>query len=172
MKSGRIGLVILGTLAAGTGAMAQTTPAPMQPGGSAVPSVIAPTRTAPAADAPRTAALPIVDAASLQAGSNSFTEGQARARLEEAGFTGIQGLTKNDAGFWRGRGMRNGSSTDVAMDFQGRIAAGPGVASLGSGARTEAPMGGTPSNPPGTAAGRAMDRATGTPPAGTTPPTR
>jgi hypothetical protein len=114
----------------------------------------------------------VVDAAALEAGANSFTEGQARSRLEDAGFTNVQNLRKDDAGFWRGRATRGGTSTDVALDFRGRIAAGPGVANLGpaSGAAGAGTRGtdatarpdGTPGNPPGTAAGRALDRATGT----------
>jgi hypothetical protein len=71
-----------------------------------------------------------VDASTLEAGSNSFTEGQAKGRFEDAGFAGIQGLVKDDAGFWRARGMRSGSTVELAMDFQGRIAAGPGAAAL------------------------------------------
>ncbi len=199
MRSVTFGLLILGTVAGGTGAMAQTPPA--QPNTNARPSVVAPNA------APR-AATTVVDASSLEAGANSFTEAQARSRFEDAGFTAIQGLTKDAAGFWRGRGTRNGSASEIAMDFQGRIAAGPGVAALGTGSPraaapsttgTAAPRDGTPGNPPstmtgraadrlqgetsrpdgtpgnpaGTALGRAADRATGTPPAsGTTVPPR
>jgi len=120
----------------------------------------------------------IVDASALESGANSFTEGQARARLEDAGFTNLQDLRKDDAGFWRARAMQGGAATEVAMDFRGRIASGPGVANLGTasrGTRTDttgatAPSGraesgsrpdGTPGNPPSTMTGRAVDRMQG-----------
>jgi hypothetical protein len=187
MRYGTIGLLILGSVAAGTTAMAQTTTT--EPGSGAVPSVTAPasrsampSTTTSGSTVPR-AASSVADAATLEAGSNSFTEGQAKSRFEDAGFTGIQSLTKDSEGFWHARGTRNGSVTDIAMDFQGRIATGPATVALGSSrsrvgvpASPMTPTGaapsrdGTPGNPPGTAAGRALDRATGTQPA--TPPTR
>jgi hypothetical protein len=47
-------------------------------------------------------------AATPQPGANSFTEGQARSRIEAAGFSNVTELQKDDQGIWRGRGMRNG----------------------------------------------------------------
>ena len=119
----------------------------------------------------------IVEASALEPGANSFTEGQARSRMEDAGFADVQDLRKDDQGFWRGRATRSGATTDVAMDFRGRIAAGPGVAALGtaSGAdasapRSSPPRDGAPGNPPSTATGRAADRMQGeTPRADGTP---
>jgi hypothetical protein len=55
------------------------------------------------------------------AGANSFTEGQARNRIEAAGFTGVDGLQKDDQGIWRGRAQRNGQQVSVALDFQGNV---------------------------------------------------
>ncbi len=54
-------------------------------------------------------------------GANSFTEGQARSRMEDAGFAGVTGLHKDDQGIWRGRGMRGGQSVDVSLDYQGNV---------------------------------------------------
>ena len=65
-------------------------------------------------DGTRTAATP-------QPGANSFTEGQARSRIEAAGFSNVTELQKDDQGIWRGRGMRNGQQTSVALDFQGNV---------------------------------------------------
>ena len=73
-----------------------------------------------------------MQARELEHGANSFTEGQARSRLEDAGFTNVQNLHKDDNGLWRGRAMHNGSNTDVALDFRGHIASGPAVAALPS----------------------------------------
>ncbi|WP_424812892.1 hypothetical protein [Roseococcus sp. YIM B11640] len=58
------------------------------------------------------------------AGANSFTEGQARSRIEAAGFTNVTDLRKDDNGVWRGRAMRNGTPTAVALDFQGNVTEG------------------------------------------------
>src|SRR5918993_268301 len=41
-------------------------------------------------------------------GANSFTESQARARIEKEGFTKVAGLRKDDKGVWRGSAMRGG----------------------------------------------------------------
>lgn len=58
------------------------------------------------------------------AGSNSFTEGQARSRIEAAGFTNVTDLQKDDQGVWRGRAMRNGAAAAVGLDFQGNVVEG------------------------------------------------
>jgi hypothetical protein len=130
----------------------------------------------------RNDATAVVDAAALESGANSFTEGQARSRFEAAGFTNLQDLRKDDAGFWRARANRGGTSTEIALDFRGRIAAGSGVANLGTSNRGTGTTGtggmtertarpdGTPGNPPSTAVGRAVDRMQGeTPRADGTP---
>jgi hypothetical protein len=54
-------------------------------------------------------------------GANSFTEGQARSRIEKQGFTNVTGLTKDDKGVWRGRAMRGGKQVTVSLDFQGNV---------------------------------------------------
>ena len=55
------------------------------------------------------------------AGANSFTEGQAKSKIEEAGYTGISGLKKDDNGVWRGKASKGGSATNVSVDFQGNV---------------------------------------------------
>jgi hypothetical protein len=112
------------------------------------------------------------------AGANSFTEGQARSRIEGAGYSGVHDLRKDDQGVWRGQAMRNGSATEVALDFRGNVVAGAaarGTAASSSSASsgtttTTSPRDGTPGNPPSTATGRAADRMQGqTPRADGTP---
>ena len=61
--------------------------------------------------------------AGLQGGANSFTEGQARSRLDGAGYANITGLTKDKDGIWRGRAMHGGSPVDVAVDYKGNVVA-------------------------------------------------
>jgi putative membrane protein len=59
--------------------------------------------------------------AKLEPGANSFTEGQVRSRMEQAGLQGIQGLKKEDNGIWRAQAMHNGQSVNVGMDFKGNV---------------------------------------------------
>jgi hypothetical protein len=59
----------------------------------------------------------------LEAGSNSFTEGQARSRMEEAGYTNVTELTKNDQGIWQGKAQKDGRSVTVGLDYKGNIGA-------------------------------------------------
>ncbi|MFL1461701.1 hypothetical protein ACI6QG_05830 [Roseococcus sp. DSY-14] len=56
-----------------------------------------------------------------QPGANSFTEGQARARIEEAGFSQVGELTRDNNGVWRGQAMREGRQVQVGLDFQGTV---------------------------------------------------
>jgi hypothetical protein len=60
-------------------------------------------------------------AASPVAGANSFTESEARSRLEANGYTNVTGLEKDDKSIWRGKAMKNGTSVHVALDYQGTI---------------------------------------------------
>ena len=55
------------------------------------------------------------------AGANSFTEGQAKSRIEARGFTNVGALTKDDKGIWRGTAMKEGKSVQVSLDFQGNV---------------------------------------------------
>ena len=55
------------------------------------------------------------------AGANSFTEGQAKSKIEEAGYTKVTTLKKDDSGVWRGKASKGGSMTDVSLDFQGNV---------------------------------------------------
>ncbi|PDT88182.1 hypothetical protein CO669_21370 [Bradyrhizobium sp. Y36] len=55
------------------------------------------------------------------AGRNSFTEGQAKSRIEEAGYSNVSSLQKDDQGVWRGKADKAGTKTDVSIDFQGNV---------------------------------------------------
>jgi hypothetical protein len=55
------------------------------------------------------------------AGANSFTEGQAKSRIEEAGYSDITELKKDDSGVWRGKAKKGGKTVTVSLDFQGNI---------------------------------------------------
>ncbi|TGQ46869.1 DUF4142 domain-containing protein [Mesorhizobium sp. M00.F.Ca.ET.216.01.1.1] len=56
-------------------------------------------------------------------GANSFTEGQAKSRIQDAGYSDVSELTKDDQGIWRGQATKNGRSTAVALDYQGNVVA-------------------------------------------------
>jgi hypothetical protein len=86
-------------------AFGQTSPANPS---STTPAISSPNTTNPQAPVP---------------GANSFTEGQAKSRIEEKGFTSVSGLRKADDGIWWGKAMKDGKSVDVALDFQGNVVA-------------------------------------------------
>ena len=89
-----------------SGAIAQTA-APANPNGG-TPAVATPNTTNPAAPVP---------------GANSFTEAQAKARIEEQGYTDVSELAKDKDGIWRGKAKKAGAMVSVALDFQGNVVA-------------------------------------------------
>lgn len=98
--------ILLATLALpllGGSVFAQTT--------TTVPPM-APAASAPAASATVPGGAP---------GANSFTEAQARSRLEQNGYSAVSALVKNDKGVWRGTAMRNGATVSVGVDYKGDI---------------------------------------------------
>lgn len=93
-------LIIASLLASATsfGAMAQT-------------STTSPT-PAPKADADKNAPLP---------GANSFTEGQAKSRLEANGYSNVSALKKDENGVWKGSATHSGAKVNVSVDYRGNI---------------------------------------------------
>ena len=59
----------------------------------------------------------------LEKGANSFTEGEARARLEKSGYADAKNLMKDGDGIWRGTAMHGGKSVNVGLDFKGNVSA-------------------------------------------------
>jgi len=57
-------------------------------------------------------------------GANSFTEDQAKGRIQDAGFADVSKLTKDDQGIWRGQANKDGKNTTVALDYKGNVVAG------------------------------------------------
>ena len=55
------------------------------------------------------------------AGANSFTQGQAKARIESRGFANVSDLAKDNTGLWRGKAMKDGKSVNVTLDYQGNV---------------------------------------------------
>ena len=81
--------VCIGLLAATT-ASAQNPPAQSGPNNNAVNSAGQNNSNAPVA------------------GRNSFTEGQAKSKIEDAGYTNVTELKKDDNGVWRGKASKGG----------------------------------------------------------------
>ena len=63
------------------------------------------------------------DATAPVAGANSFTEAQARTRIESMGYTNVSGLSKDNQGVWHGTAMKDGKQVNVAADFKGNVVA-------------------------------------------------
>lgn len=84
-------------------------------------------QTAPATDSgAKTPAVATPDSKNATApveGANSFTEAQAKTRIEEAGFSDVKDLKKDDKGIWMGAGMKDGKPVSVALDYQGNVVA-------------------------------------------------
>ncbi|MDF2810522.1 MAG: hypothetical protein K0S56_1553 [Microvirga sp.] len=95
----------------------------------AVPLAIAITLVGPAwaqtpaanSDTPHVTLANSQQAAEPGKGANSFTEDQARSRIEDRGFSGVTGLKKDGDGIWRGKATKNGAAIDVAVDYQGNV---------------------------------------------------
>jgi hypothetical protein len=87
-------------------AFAQTSPA------ASPPAINPPTATAPSTDP--NGPLP---------GANSFTETQAKHRIEKAGFTQVSNLKKDEQGIWRAAAKKGDKQTNVALDFRGNVVA-------------------------------------------------
>ncbi len=56
-------------------------------------------------------------------GANSFTEGQAKSRIEARGYSNVSGLMKDAKGLWHGKAMKDGKPANVALDYQGNVVA-------------------------------------------------
>ncbi|CAM5197686.1 hypothetical protein ARD30_22770 [Bosea thiooxidans] len=67
---------------------------------------------APKGEADKNAPLP---------GANSFTEGQAKSRLEANGYSQVGPLTKDANGVWKGSATHGGSKVSVSVDYRGNI---------------------------------------------------
>jgi hypothetical protein len=103
--------------------LAQTTP-PV-PAAPPSPSATAPNKTipevhAPAAAAPVAAVTPQTTTSGAP-GANSFTEGQAQARIEAAGYTNVMNLVQDKDGIWRGTATKDGAQAQVGLDYQGNV---------------------------------------------------
>ena len=82
----------------------------------------------PTPEAPDSAARPLSEAATradapLEQGRTSFTEGQARGRMEQAGFRQIAELRLDENGIWRALAQRDGRAVRLGLDYRGTVRA-------------------------------------------------
>ena len=87
---------------------------------------LAQTQNPPAANGPQNPAISGSTSKQVEApvkGRNSFTEGEAKSRIEKNGFTNVNGLAKDDNGVWRGKAMKGGQQVNVSLDYQGNVVA-------------------------------------------------
>jgi hypothetical protein len=96
--------VLTGAAVAG-GVFAQTAAPSANPNAS-TPAVASPKANNPGAPA---------------AGANSFTEAQAKSRIEGAGYSNVSGLIKDKDGIWKGKASKGGATVEVGLDYQGNV---------------------------------------------------
>ena len=56
-------------------------------------------------------------------GANSFTDGEARRRIEGNGYTEVTGLQKDADGIWHGTAKKGGNTVKVWLDYKGNVGA-------------------------------------------------
>jgi len=81
----------------------------------------APTTTSPSPPAVATERGDSNTTAAPVAGKNSFTEAQARTRLQTHGYRAVSALQQDDKSIWRGTAKKHGKMVEVAVDYQGNI---------------------------------------------------
>jgi len=107
---------------------AQAPKAEKAPAAPTAPSATDRQTTAPAAEGPQNPAVRTEqgnNATRPVAGANSFTEGEAKSRIEAKGYANVTELKKDDQGIWRGKAQQNGRNVTVALDYQGNVFADP-----------------------------------------------
>ena len=92
----------------------------------AATGALAQSQNPPANNAPQNSAINNSDSSNRQvtapvAGRNSFTEGEAKSRIEKMGFANVSNLKKDDNGVWRGRATKDGKTVNVSLENQGNV---------------------------------------------------
>ena len=57
----------------------------------------------------------------LEPGANSFTEGQARRRIEDRGYKGVGQLHKDQNSIWQAEATKDGQHVRVGVDYRGHV---------------------------------------------------
>lgn len=64
---------------------------------------------------------PTTGETTMTPGASSFTEGQARGAMANAGYTDIGPLTQNEQGVWQAEAMKSGTRAMVSVDYKGAV---------------------------------------------------
>ena len=93
------------------------------PAVATAPAPAAPTQdtTAASGNSNQTVATTNANAPTPARGANSFTEGEARSRIESNGYSNVSGLTKDDDGVWRGKAQKGSQQAQVWLDYKGNV---------------------------------------------------
>ena len=59
----------------------------------------------------------------LKPGANSFAESQARDLLKKQGYSDVSPLMNGKDGIWHGKAVKNQTTYDVSVDYQGHVSA-------------------------------------------------
>ena len=109
-----------GTITTGTHTQDSTTPGPMHAARQGTMGSGADTHAA-SGDSNQAVATTSANAPTPAHGANSFTQGQAKSRMESEGFSNVTNLKKDDNGVWRGQADRSGSQVFVWLDYKGNV---------------------------------------------------
>lgn len=61
------------------------------------------------------------DEGAPRAGANSFTESQARSRIESHGYQQVGQLKKDDQSIWHAQAQKAGKPVEVELDYKGNV---------------------------------------------------
>jgi protein CpxP len=135
MKISTTTLALVGSLLA-TASVAQTAATPTRPVPPSANADVTPNRapgtgvvernTGPAAasgDRNQAVATTNANAPQPAKGANSFTEGEARRRMESSGYAEVTGLQKDANGIWHGTAKKGGNTVKVWLDYKGNVGA-------------------------------------------------
>jgi hypothetical protein len=124
----------LTVLSAAAVSMVSAVPLAQPAPGRSTPSQAPAVATAPASAAPssqetaaasgnsnQTVATTNANAPTPARGANSFTEGEARSKIESNGYSNVSGLTKDDNGVWRGNAQKGSQQAQVWLDYKGNV---------------------------------------------------
>ncbi len=108
-----------------------TTPVPGSPAAMGTPGTTSATTPALGAPGPNAPSGAPANAAHSDAttpgapvpGANSFTEGEARSRMQDHGFAQVADLKLDNQGIWRAKATKDGKDVAVALDFKGNVIA-------------------------------------------------
>lgn len=57
-------------------------------------------------------------------GANSFSESQARSRIESQGYAEVSPLVNDRQGIWQGTARKGNARVHVSVDYKGHVTAG------------------------------------------------